>query len=96
MLTRFIIQRTLPTTKLRTSVKPFSTTFPKLSANKASHNPPSDDSGHAAQNAREEASKVAHDVTNMIAGGHSAELGSEHKTHPSMGAEFVSLNFFNA
>lgn len=73
------------------SQRNFATTSSLLSANRVSHNPTSDNAQHAAKNAKEEASKVAHDVGDYISGGQSAQLGSEPHMHPTIGKEFETI-----
>lgn len=85
--------RTLNSNTLRKVQHPrfLSTTIPRFAANKVSHNPPSDNAQHAAQNAKEEAAQVAHEVGDYISGGQSASLGSEPHMHPSMTQEFQTM-----
>ncbi|TIB82224.1 hypothetical protein E3Q19_02761 [Wallemia mellicola] len=92
MFTRSAL-RTLNRSTLRNVQKPrfLSTTIARLEANKVSHNPPSDNAQHAAQNAKEEVGKVAHEVGDYISGGQSASLGSEPHMHPTMGQEFQTM-----
>ncbi|TIA95674.1 hypothetical protein E3P96_03788 [Wallemia ichthyophaga] len=84
--------RTLaPRSSAPLSQRTFATNSKLLSANRVSHNPTSDNPQHAAENAKEEASKVAHDVSDYISGGQAAQLGSEPHMHPTIGKEFETM-----